>query len=80
MQPLPDDWYVGPIKDKNLWAAVLRQAINDAYGANFAADKERTDAREWLRSDSVTIGSFRWICAILDMDYITLRAITVGAV
>jgi hypothetical protein len=58
---------------KNLWAAVLEQAIQDAQ-CEIASYKDKVEyifsrnALEWFYSDGREIGSFLWICNILDID------------
>ena len=51
---------------KNLWAAVLKQAVADAqkYVGSVAMEK----ACVWFRSESAAVGSFLWICNALDLD------------
>jgi hypothetical protein len=58
---------------KNLWAAVLEQAIQDAQ-CEMASNKENVEyiftrnALEWFYGEGREIGSFLWICNILDID------------
>jgi hypothetical protein len=49
---------------KELWAAVLEQAIQDFNRGYFYADR----AREWFQSESEEVGSFLWICKMLSVD------------
>ena len=50
---------------RELWAAVLKQAIEDAqkYIGSFAMEK----AHQWFKNESDEVGSFLWICSILDL-------------
>ena len=58
---------------KNLWKAVLEQAFKDAQG-QVGTYEYRRDARVWFQSDSKDIGSFLWICEVLDLDPEVTRA------
>jgi hypothetical protein len=49
---------------RNLWAAVLQQAIEDVAKKN---GKSGT-AREWFESSRDGVGSFLWVCGVLDFD------------
>ena len=49
---------------KELWAAVLEQAIQDFNRGYFYAE----NARAWFESESEEIGSFLWICRMLGVD------------
>jgi hypothetical protein len=71
---------------RNLWAEVLRIAVEDATG-NVAAlqggdayhDRDQvraliTDrARAWLSSDDRLVGSFLWICGLLELNAEAVR-------
>jgi hypothetical protein len=50
-----------------LWRAVLDQAFKDAEG-RVGTYAHRKDAREWFRSNGEDIGSFLWICEVLELD------------
>jgi hypothetical protein len=50
---------------RNLWAAVLKQAIKDARQS---VDNSLTSPGSWFRSKSHTLGSFLWICGVLNID------------
>ena len=49
-----------------LWAAVLKQAIKDAqkYYGSFSGDRSQL----WFKSETEEVGSFLWICNVLDLD------------
>jgi len=49
---------------KRLWAAVLEQAIEDVRREHGHADR----ARAWFQSEGEEVGSFLWICRMLDID------------
>ena len=51
---------------RNLWAAVLIQAIEDAE--NYSAGFHREKALAWFEQKSEEPGSFQWICSALDLD------------
>lgn len=59
----------------HLWMAVLRQAVDDATVPAQCRDhrKERGAARDWLKSDELTVGAVRWICRILNLDVEAVR-------
>ncbi len=48
---------------KKLWRAVLRQALRDAGGAMF-----RETALGWIRAESHQVGSFLWVCMLLEIE------------
>ena len=52
---------------RGLWTAVLGQAVRDAQGSvtNYI---QRESARAWLRSSNQNVGSFFWVCSILNFD------------
>ena len=50
-----------------LWKAVLDQAFKDAEG-NVGTYDQREDARAWFASSRRDIGSFLWICEVLDLE------------
>lgn len=54
-----------------LWAAVLYQAINDIDSWS-----ERRPAIDWVFSDREDLGSMRWICDMLDLDYHKLQRLS----
>jgi hypothetical protein len=47
---------------RRLWAAVMYQAIKDV-------DDGRPPAINWVYSRRSNVGSMRWICDMLDLDY-----------
>ena len=47
-----------------LWSAVVYQAVRDIDSHN-----ERRPAINWVFSDNTGVGSMRWICDMLDLDY-----------
>lgn len=51
---------------RNLWAAVLDQAIEDVRQYNGGFSMER--AILWFESESNEIGSFLWVCSVLDLN------------
>ena len=65
---------VETIKYKRIWAAVLQQAIKDlqllkgSHGYNYG-DGVKQSAIDWMVNDKDEyIGSFPWVCKILDYD------------
>lgn len=54
----PDVW-----RSKKLWFAVLFQALADLTDKN-----ERARALAWLDDPRRTIGSFTWVCEVLEVD------------
>lgn len=57
-------------KYRNLWAAVLKQAIKDA---NQNTKYPFNNPQLWFKSDSHAVGSFLWICNILNIDPESIR-------
>jgi len=55
---------------KNLWAAVLRQAIKDA---KHSLNNSLTSPGLWFCSKSRAVGSFLWICGVLNLDPNSVR-------
>lgn len=56
-----------------LWRNVLWIAIRDRQG-QFGKNLQR-DAQAWLNSDRKEVGSFRWVCDILNLDPQAVRRI-----
>lgn len=50
---------------RNLWAAVLKQAVKDAK-RNF--NNSTSSPGLWFHSKSHAVGSFLWICSVLNID------------
>ena len=72
---LHDDLIPVPvIPEKKLWAAVLVQAFSDLEGMTFGQQAIRTDiareqAERWIYSnDRSYIGSFLYVCEVLDLN------------
>jgi hypothetical protein len=57
---------------RNLWAAVLKQAIKDAKQD---LKNSLTSPGLWFYSDSQAIGSFLWICGVLNIDPDSVRPV-----
>ena len=51
---------------RRLWAAVVYQAVKDIHGS------PRGAAADWMYSKRTNVGSMRWICDMLDLDYYKL--------
>ena len=58
---------------RRLWAAVLEQAVKDARGGR-TYHIITEEARAWFRSKNENVGSFIWVCRILDLDPCYVRA------
>ena len=66
-----------------LWFAVLAQAFRDYYGdipsegpsryRQVQVNYCRRNARAWFLSDSMTMGSFRWIAELFELDPCAVR-------
>ena len=62
--------------EKNLWASVLFRAIDDAGGRirdlsscqQHVRNNIKEEARSWFISGLGHVGSFKWICNVLDLD------------
>jgi len=59
-------------KYRNLWAAVLKQAIKDAKQS---VKSSLTGPGLWFCSNSHAIGSFLWICGVLNIDPVSVRPV-----
>ena len=58
---------------RRLWAAVLWQAIKDADYS-----EGRGAAYNWIFSNRSDVGSMRWICDMLDLDYDKLQTLSMS--
>lgn len=54
-----------------LWAAIVYQAIADMNRAGYARR-----ASEWIYSDQQGVGSMRWVCDMIDLDYDRLQMLS----
>ena len=59
-------------KYRNLWAAVLKQAIKDAQ---YSLNNSLSSPGLWFCSDSHSVGSFLWICGVLNIDPESVRPV-----
>jgi len=63
---------------RKLALAILLQALRDVVNPKpYTWDRGTNwteDARDWIQSDSMTPGSFRWTCQVLEMDSEQLRS------
>jgi hypothetical protein len=61
---------------KRLWWAVLTLGLEDYYrpSTRASAVKKATEARQWVASRSQHIGSFSWVCTMLDLSVDAMRA------
>lgn len=51
---------------RNLWFAVLKQAIEDV--AKYPDEIISESATSWLENECEEIGSFQWVCRILNLN------------
>lgn len=70
----------------SLWAEVLRLAVDDARGGGcmptgvtaverpVLRTRMRAQARAWLTNDDQEVGTFLWICSLLDLEPVAVRA------
>jgi hypothetical protein len=66
------------IPERELWGAVLMQAIYDTVGlhvATSARDRRliRQQAESWFLFHSSSLGSFLWVCNSLNLDPASVR-------
>jgi len=54
----------------SLWAAVLANAVDDLLGRDTIEQKK---ALYWFRSDDDFVGSFVFVCTLLDVDTVRMR-------
>lgn len=79
--------YTSHIPERNLWCAVLAEALDLAAGRGVSngtkqpgtknwksLDTQRTSARDWIFSADKRPFSFLWICEVLSLDPTGLRA------
>jgi hypothetical protein len=62
--------------ERELWSAVLHQAISDLVGdIPKKEDREiiQRQARSWFMSTRIRPGSFHWICQILGLNEAAVR-------
>jgi hypothetical protein len=52
---------------RNLWAAVLAQAIEDVHGNDPRAPHAGLEARSWFISADPRAGGFLFVCLVLDL-------------
>ena len=64
MDEINDDGY------RALWSTFLYQAVSDIDSWN-----ERSPAIDWVFSAREDVGSMRWICDMLDLDYHKLQGL-----
>lgn len=57
---------------RRLWVAVVAQAMKDLAeeGPGNARERERArdEARRWFHAERDGVGSFIWVCLVLDVD------------
>jgi len=61
---------------RRLWWAVLTLGLDDYYRPSTRAPaiKKAAEARQWVASRSESIGSFSWVCIMLDLSVDAMRA------
>ena len=59
----------------NLWSAVLKQAIKDLLKYRNGFFAERT--LSWFEDKSEEVGSFQWICSILNLNPESIKMILI---
>ena len=59
----------GLTSEEKLWQAVLLGAVFDL------GNEHREEAQGWITSDVEEIGSFHWICDMLDIDPQYIRSV-----
>ena len=62
---------------KSLWAAVLKQAMEDALNHKGCYTRSK-NAMTWLRCKNDGVGSFLWICHLFDLNPECVRKIVVN--
>jgi hypothetical protein len=63
---------------RRLLAAMLERAVKDALGptedgGGACSQAERDRALAWFAADESSPGTFRWLCALLDLDAASVR-------
>jgi hypothetical protein len=67
------------LDERDLWASVLLRGICDLWAVDLRAQPTRaemlqTNAALWISSNRRTPGSFLWVCSILDLHPLAVRA------
>jgi hypothetical protein len=59
-----------------LWAGVLLQAIKDYHdeGTSSTVQRDKRHAMAWFKSSRQDVGSFIWICDLLDLNSGLIRS------
>jgi hypothetical protein len=71
-------------REKKLWAVVMEEAVDCMHGRVAGEHRSRrrelemTMAREWFQSDRKNIGSFLWICHLLELEAEIIREKVLG--
>jgi hypothetical protein len=69
----------------HLWSEVMRLAFEDARGGlkgsspRYGDRAVALDALQWFKSEVCEVGSFLWICDLLELDPGAVRAQLIGA-
>lgn len=53
---------------RRIWAAVLQLAVGEALGTMYCTAYQQREARKWVRDTKTNLGSFTWICRLLDVE------------
>lgn len=65
--------------ERQLWAAALLNALRDSIGRGLVNDGKvaktlsERDAKEWFASNAYYVGSFKWICELLELEPDNIR-------
>ena len=54
-----------------LWAAIVYQAVADMNRTGYARK-----AKDWIYSEHQGVGSMRWVCDMIDLDYDRLQMLS----
>jgi len=56
-----------------LWAAIVYQAVADMNRTGYARK-----AKEWIYSEHQGVGSMRWVCDMIDLDFDRLQFLSMS--
>ena len=59
--------------ERELWLAVIKQAVDDALGVPVWDAEDAAEAWEWLSSDDPGENGFVWACRVVGLEPATIR-------
>ena len=59
--------------ERELWLAVIKQAVDDALGVPVWDAEDAAEAWEWLMSDDPAEDGFVWCCSVVGLEPAAIR-------